>query len=81
MRVLWLLIGIALSNLLWLSPAKSSTLVWRWISQDDSICWTNVQAWIPAMYREQAVERVVDGLDDYEKYTPIQKVADVEVSE
>lgn len=80
MRVLWLLIGIALSTL-WVQTAESSTTVWEWVSRDDSICWTNVESWIPAMYRERAVERVVDGLDDYEKYTPIQKGVDVEVSE
>jgi hypothetical protein len=71
MKVLWLLIGIMLSQF-WVTAADARTTVWHWVSRDNSLCYTNDDKMIPKMYADRVVEITLDGLDSYEKYTPVQ---------
>jgi hypothetical protein len=70
MRVVWLLIGIMLAQF-WVLAADASTTVWHWVNRDNSLCYTDDVKRVPKMYAEGAVELTLDGLDSYEKYTPI----------
>jgi hypothetical protein len=70
MRVIWLLLGVMLAQFLVLT-VDASTTVWRWVNGEDSLCYTDDVTRVPKMYAEEAVELTLDGLDSYEKYTPI----------
>ena len=70
MRVLLFLIGLMLSTL-WVLPANAKTLVYEYVDNYGILSFTNMEDRIPKAYVERAKSYEVDGLDSYEKYTPL----------
>ena len=68
MRVIAFLIGISLSQFIALQ-ANSLSTVYQWIDKRGVLSFTNVEARVPAVYKDEVTVRVVDGLDSYPKYS------------